>query len=158
MQKPSNKKPYYFYFDALTHYVIKTNETELEELEFKQKPNETDILLSSILFKNELPNKLSSVAFIKALPQLGFQKKAISAKHFYAINELFKERDNQNIEEPYCGAVYRDVLVFYKERKITGIVKLCFSCGHHYIFGTKKNTSNFAQKGNFKKIQQLLNS
>jgi len=158
MQKPSNNNPYYFNFNALVHYQIKIDDAALEDLEFKKTPSHSDVLLSNILFKNHPPQNIKDIAFIESLNQLGFQKKEIAHKHFDTINELFKEQDSQNIEEPYCGAVYRDVLIFYKENKIIGIAKLCFSCGHFSIVGTKKDTSNFSTTGTLKKLQQLLHN
>lgn len=156
MQKLSNKNLYYFKFDALTHYQTSINAADLEELEFKAKPNEQDLLLHNILFKNHPPKNIDDTVFIETLQKLGFQKKVIEAKHFEAINEIFKAHKNQNIQEPFCGAVYRDVLVFHHQNKIIGVAKLCFSCGHHYIIGTEKDTTNFSANGTFKKLKHLL--
>lgn len=164
MQKPSNKNSYYFQFDSVTHYQINMDETALEGLELNKNPNESEELLQGVLFKNQPPSapktlkNINEISFIKKLIGLGFKKEMLKAKHFAAINEIFKERDNQNIEEPYCGVVYRDVLVFHKLNKITGIAKLCFSCGHHHIIGTKKNTENFSSSSAFKKLKLLLNA
>jgi len=164
MQKRTSNNPYYFQFDSVTHYQLNMDETALEELELNKTPTEEEELLQSVLFKNHPPptpktlKNLNEVSFIKKLVQLGFKKEVLKAQHFAAINEIFKEHSKENIEEPFCGLVYRDILVFHKLNKITGIVKLCFSCGHHHIIGTKKNTVNFGQSSTFKKLQQLLNN
>lgn len=163
MEKPSNKNLYYFQFDTVTHYQISLDETATEKLELNKTPDESEMLLQSILFKNEPPQapktlkNLEEISFIKKLVSLGFKKEILSAKHFAALNEIFKERSNQNAEEPFCGMVYRDIIVFHKLNKITGIAKLCFACDHHYIIGTKKDTTNFSANGTFKKLKLLLN-
>lgn len=160
----TEKPSYYFQFDSVTHYHLNMDETALEKLEHNKTPNEDEELLQSVLFKNLPPpapktlKNLTEIGFIKKLVGLGFKKEVLKAKHFAAINEIFKERVNQSIEEPFCGVVFRDVLVFHKLNKITGIVKLCFECGHHHIIGTKKNTENFSTSSNFKKLKLILNT
>jgi len=164
MQKRTSNNTYYFQFDSVTHYQINMEETALEALEHNKTPSEDEELLQNILFKNVPPpapktlKDLNEISFIKKLIRLGFKKEMLKAQHFAAINEIFKERSNQDIEEPFCGVVYRDILVFHKLNKITGIAKLCFSCGHHHIIGTKKNTTNFSTSGTLKKLKLLLNA
>jgi len=155
MQQPLNN-PYYFEFDELIHYCININEAALEELEFKKEPTGLELLLQDILFKNHPPKNLSDIKFIESLEELGFIKKIVETQNFAAINDLFKVHNNKNIDEPYCGAVYRDVLIFYNQSKIIGIAKLCFSCGHFHIVGTEKDTSNFSSLGALKKLHELL--
>ena len=53
-------------------------------------------------------------------------------------------------------AFYRDILVFKKENKTVGVAKVCFGCSQSIITGTKLNTQEFGQSGDYGRLKKLL--
>jgi len=90
------------------------------------------------------------------LVEMGFSKHTLSTSHLTQVQSIFSLKEIQLIEPSYCGAVFRDVLVFYKNNEITGLAKLCFSCGHHVMVGTTINTMYFGQGGDYELLMRLL--
>lgn len=44
-----------------------------------------------------------------------------------------------------------------KKNKTIGIVKVCFDCMAHQIYGSSANTDNFGKNGDYSKLAYLLN-
>jgi len=51
---------------------------------------------------------------------------------------------------------FRDILVFYKNEKISGITKICFGCNESVLIGTKYNADTFGQCGVYSKLKSFL--
>ncbi len=150
------KHKYFFKADAVHHYQIKIDGEVLHKLEFDEHASERELLKRQIIFDEQHPSSIREDDFIEQLPHLGFVKRVISESQLSAIQAIFKLKEINAIEPSYCGAVFRDVLVFYDDQKITGLAKLCFSCQHHVIVGTDLNTTYFGQQGDYHLLQKLL--
>ena len=57
-----------------------------------------------------------------------------------------------------CAPEYRDFLVFRKNDKVSGIAKICLSCGHFYFISSKKEieTENFGTDEEYKLLGKLF--
>lgn len=154
-QQEEKDKQYYFNFDEVKHYTTeaKTNKifalSDSNNLPAKQKYR-IDILI------HNKPRSLSDTAFIKDLEKNGFELNSIEKEQFAAINNIFCEKDHENITGYSCAPVYRDLLVFKKHDRITGIAKICFECARHHIVGTDADTKNFGQSGDYAKLENIL--
>ncbi|MDN5479000.1 MAG: hypothetical protein L0G39_18910 [Chryseobacterium sp.] len=105
---------------------------------------------------DKIPKNINDTDFIKSLEKIGFKKTVIISHKFKKINEIFVEKTvSENIEYA-CAPVYRDILIFKKKEKIIGMAKMCFDCHQKQITGTKANTENFGQDGDYEKLQQIL--
>ena len=74
---------------------------------------------------------------------------AIENTKFSKLKETLKYEFNVEIGVKKCETTFRDILVFQKNNKIVGAVKICFGCGEYYSIG--ENLPNF----NFEKYKEL---
>lgn len=145
----------YFDYDGIDHYHISTDESSVMALDTIPNRSKEDQLKLDIII-NKTPKSINDTEFIKSLEKIGFKKSVIKTHSFKKINEVFIEKTvSENIEYA-CVAVYRDILIFKKKEKIVGIAKICFDCHQKQIVGTKANTENFGQDGDYEKLQQIL--
>jgi hypothetical protein len=148
--KPKAKHPgAYFDFDEITHYRSDIQEGQISGL-FEEKSRILDLILQ------DSPDSLSDTAFINDLDQLPFIKTRIDSKHHYEISAIFSDRMRDDSLEAACIAIYRDILIFRKNKQICGLAKVCFSCEKKYILGTKLNTRGFGKHGDFDKLKAIL--
>lgn len=147
----------FFKTDSIIHYRIEIEGETLSALEFGENLSENDQLKKQVLFDEQHPINIKQTQFIDALENLGFVKTNIEHSEIVQIQSIFSLKKVTSIEPAYCGAIFRDVLVFYLNKQISGIAKLCFSCGHHVIVGTSLDRGNFGQDGDYQVLYKLLN-
>ena len=147
---------YFFDFDELVHYRIEIDENVLLEKEDDQNISPEEQLQIDLIIMDE-PNSIVDTSFIAELENIGFEKKQIEKDQFEKINEIFREKEVDEAIAYSCIAVYRDILIFKKNNKITGMAKICFSCDQNRIYGTSANTINFGQEGDYGKLNKILN-
>lgn len=147
----------YFNYDAIDYYHINMEENSIMALDTIPNRSKKDQLKLDILI-NKTPKDINDTEFIKSLDKLGFKKSVIKAQNFKKINEIFIEKTvNENIEYA-CIPIYRDILIFKKQKKVIGIAKICFECHQKHIVGTNANTENFGQDGDYPKLLQVINT
>lgn len=147
-------KPY-FQFDQVEHYFLDIDEDKIWELEEKEVRSEKENIQLELLIEYT-PDKLSDSIFIKDLEKIDFVKTDIKADKFEQLNKIFCERKHKESFATSCIAIYRDILVFKWNNKITGIAKICFDCDREVITGTTLNTSEFGQSGDYRKLYKIL--
>lgn len=145
----------YFDFDELIHYQNDFAEEKIGELYENQNKSEIDILKFGVIL-DEIPKSINDLTFINRLEEIGYVKSEINQKEFDKINQIFTEKKHAEPMYAGCVYVYRDILVFKKKSKIIGIAKICFGCGDSQIFGTKSNTEEFGQSGDYELLQKIL--
>jgi hypothetical protein len=112
--------------------------------------------LKSGIFLGGIPKDISDLWFIGKLNKIGFKKTMIDKKKFAEIDQFFVEKEAKEHLATSCIYIYRDILVFKKKSKVTGVAKICFGCMAHEITGTNANTDNFGQDGDYDKLENLL--
>lgn len=145
----------YFDFDELIHYKSDFEEDKIGELFDNQNKSEIDKLKYGVLL-DEIPNSINETDFISKLESIGYSKKVIKKSEFNSINKIFIEKKHAEPMYSACVYVYRDILIFKKKSKIIGIAKICFGCGANRIYGTKSNTEEFGQGGDYEKLEKIL--
>ncbi len=57
-----------------------------------------------------------------------------------------------------CAPEYRDILIFKKNEKISGVAKICLSCSQFYLISSKKeiSTDNFGTEEEYKSLKKLF--
>jgi hypothetical protein len=147
----------YFDYDAIDHYHISIDENAVMILDSSQNRSKKDQLKLDILI-NKTPKDINDMEFIKSLEKIGFKKSVIKTQNLKKINEIFIEKTvSENIEYA-CVPIYRDILIFKKQKAIIGIAKICFDCHQKHIVGTNANTENFGQDGDYPKLLQVINT
>lgn len=150
----SDCKPYFSY-DKIEHYYYDISEDELQKIEEKKKKSDKEERQLELLTQNK-PDKLSDTTALSGIEKIGFVKQNISEDKFEALDQIFCERKHKETIAMACIAVYRDILIFKKTGKIIGTAKICFECDQNVITGTTKNTDEFGQSGDYRKLYTLL--
>lgn len=148
------KEPF-FVFDKVEHYKL-ADSTGIDEFHKYRNNSALDSFRLGVV-RNEIPNSLSDSSFIEKLQKIGYSDITVPEEKFQILNEIFSEKKVKNTVDYACVPVYRDILIFKKENKISGIAKICFECLQHRIYGTKKSTEEFGGDGDYQRLDSLLN-
>lgn len=147
----------YFDFDEIIHYHFPIADDDGFKYSDIENKTHTDSLFDNILTQYE-PSTVRDTIFLNSLELQPIKKSIIDPKLFKDFQKIFTSRYHSKITEMACLPVFRDVLVFRKNKKTIGIAKICFHCDQNYIIGTSANTVAFGQSGDYKKLYNLLYS
>jgi hypothetical protein len=145
----------YFQFNKIEHFKIEIDEDKILNFGAKSKNTPKEKRLIQILLEENL-DKLTDTTILKNLQNIGFQKKQIPQNKFEKIKGIFREKKHSEVTEMSCVAIYRDILIFKMNNKIVGTAKICFGCGQSIIAGSKYDTSEFGQSGDYELLRDLL--
>ena len=129
-------------FDGVSHYVIADEDVPVQTL-----IHDISGLENAIIY-DEYPYDLDS-KFHEDLIKVGFKKSEIEKAKFSKLKDILKYEFNIKIGKSRCETTYRDILVFQKNNKIVGVVKICFGCHKYCSIG--ENLPDF----NFEKYTEL---
>jgi hypothetical protein len=146
---------HYFIFDKVEHYSIKTTDHEYMVLETKKNPTENDSLLREVLSRS-IFKSLKDTSTIKHLEKIGYVKMAVDTKLNDSLYEIFCERKHESTMMASCIPMYRNIFVFKHKGETVGLAKICYSCMLSNIVGTKCNTDDFGQSGDFDRLKNLM--
>jgi hypothetical protein len=116
-------------------------------------------LLEELMFKSS-PEKLPAENEIKIIEKY-YKKVIIDKKSKIEIAEIFYDANLPINKATFefgvlCAPVYRDILIFKEDGKVTSIAKICLSCYKNHIV-TEKNTF-INSEIEFEKLHQLLDN
>ncbi|WKL46646.1 hypothetical protein Q1W71_16965 [Flavobacterium pectinovorum] len=155
----SKEEKMFFDFDSVEYYSLNKNKEEAME-ENNSKSHDNGIF-DKIFFDN-YPEKVNNAVFNKTINSDGFSKFELSQKDIEHLkNDIFLEKSSfKMLENVYaCSPQYRDILVFKKNKQISGIAKICLSCRQFYLISSKKEiqTENFGTEEEYKSLEKLFN-
>lgn len=156
-EKPRITGEKYFNYDEIIHYKNDFKEKKIGELYDNYEKSEKDAFRFGVIV-GHTPRSIDEVGFLDKLETIGYEKTSVDSKKFKQIDEVFTEKKHEQVFELSCIYVYRDILIFKKKSKIVGIAKICFGCGASIILGTKSNTEEFGQSGDYQKLEKLLDN
>jgi hypothetical protein len=156
----SKEEKFFFDFDSVEYYSLNKNK-EVEIVENNRK-GVKDSILNNILY-SEFPEKLDNNILFKTINSKGFSKFKLSQKDVeYLKNDVFEEKFSLKMFEfnKACAPEYRDILVFKKNNGISGIAKICLSCGQFYFISSKKGiqTKDFGTEQDYESLAKLFNT
>lgn len=144
---------YYFTFDKIDYYHIETEQELLIKLsEGEIYLSKKEKILQQILLGN-VPVTLADTSIIKELINVGFKFKNVPIKK---LKPFFIVKKDTLAFTSSCRPIYRDILVFQKNNKISGLIKICFDCEKHQIIGASASTLGFGQSGDHLALKKLL--
>jgi len=144
----------FFEYDEIDHYSSNADQEKLMRLP-QNRSKEIDSFTVGVILDN-IPKDITDLYFIDKLESLGFKKRSVDKSKFTAIDSLFREKTVKEAIALSCIHLYRDILIFKKQKRVIGTAKICFSCNANQITGTDANTENFGQEGDYKKLEELL--
>ncbi|GGG44148.1 hypothetical protein [Epilithonimonas arachidiradicis] len=148
-------KPF-FDFDAVDYYSNDIDENIAMNLLNLQNNSELDKLKYDLIV-GETPENINNNNFTDDIIKVGFKKSEIESKDFQSITQLFSESTERDGLYFTCIPIFRDILVFKKNKRIIGAAKICFGCNRNQIIGTKANTNNFGQGKDYEMLSLILN-
>ncbi len=154
-QSVDNRPSIFSNSDEISFYRVKSESENL----FGKDSIEVPKVFTKILFDNE-PLKLPNSNEILHLEKY-YQKIPLNSKSTEKITEIFNDAgfpiNNASFGvSTICAPVYRDILVFKKDGKVTVYAKICLSCYKNYVVSEKKHFENF--QINYEDMNILLDS
>jgi hypothetical protein len=125
----SKEEKMFFDFDSVEYYSLYKNK-EKEIIENNRKGIK-DSILNNTLY-SEFPDTLDNDVFYKTVNSNSFSKFKLSQEDIqYLKDDIFHEKLSFKMFElnKACAPEYRDILIFKKNNEISGIAKICLSCG-----------------------------
>ena len=139
---------YYFDFDQIDHYSF--------DLDVKDIKNKAIITPSTWGFLYSDIKALNDTMFIDSLILNNFSIYEVNPSFFESIKEISMDKNHDEIMTTDCIPIYRDILVFKRNKTIIGVVKICLECSMHSITGTTINTIGFGQSGDYDSLKSIL--
>ena len=152
-----NTEVYYFDFDKVYHYGIKIGSTEIDSLRHNKDSISANGQLLQEILTFGTPVDINDTSFVLKLEDIGYTKNELPEEDFEIINNVFREKGpDPNSWMAMCMPEFRDILIFKKEARISGMVKICFGCQIVSIVGTNANTENFGSFGAYDTLRNLF--
>ena len=137
-------------FDQIVHF--KYDKEKFGEVDFGAVSVDDPTPLLVPLADNSFANLSAK------LERHGFDSSEVDEGYFPEINALFDcEEYNGPRLVAECIPVYRDILVFRKSERIIKVAQICFDCDKIEFIGDWQNAGAFGQRGEFQKLENLLN-
>lgn len=145
----------FFDYDQVDYYFINSGHNTIAKL-FRNEYNSASDTLMAQVIAGGIPKSITDLSFIEMLEPSGYQNKKLNPSLFAALDAIFSEKKLDEYEIAGCAPLYRDILIFRKGNKVTGIAKICFECGGYQIEGAKVDPDCFGQSGEYEKLELLL--
>lgn len=133
------KQPF-FDFNEVDHYstTISDDDTHaLSEWDTSMTREEIrEVYVLDGILSWAFPKTLNDTAFFDGLSNQAFKKTVLPESSVQGLKEVFSAPVETDGVADLCSPVYRDILVFRKDAKVTGIAKICFTCSQSYVLGT----------------------
>lgn len=146
----------FFEYNQLDYYHTDIKDDRILELYHNQDKSKIDKFKYGII-TGEVPDKITDQEFLKFIEKIGYSKKEIDSSNFETLNKIFIEKPEEDRSAASCTPIFRDILIFKKDKKITGIAKICFSCHHYRIVGTNADTKFFGSDNDYRQLWKILN-
>ncbi len=145
----------YFQYDNIEHFSMQIEADSIWNIFDKQNQTEKEKTLIEIVTAETI-DEIADTLKLSDLISLGYKKKDLPNDKFNAVNDLFCERNYDEISVNMCIPVYRDILLFKREKQTIGYARICFECEMSSIVGSTRDTKTFGQAGEFQKLNRLL--
>jgi hypothetical protein len=93
----------------------------------------------------------------KKLKKYGYTRTTLDSSVCMNIDSILIQKPHPEVSYlTECSPVYRDILIFKKDKKITGIAQICFSCDQFYFVGNVIKSEGFGQYEELRKLKKVL--
>ena len=149
-------KPYFNYDEIeFFHNDVNNDLNGLSEIYDKLEEKKIDSLEFKVLVGG-VPESVADSAFVNKLNQIGFYKIPLSEYKQNELREIFVEKNRNAEPKDALKTVFKDVLIFRKNKKIVGFSKLSFKYFQSRIIGSEFNSDYFPTNFEHKKIEKIL--
>ena len=140
-------------FDSLEHYSIAISPYKLGELEDKANKSSRESLLLTMLEGSQVDT--SSLAH---LLEIGYSKTEVDRSLYGSIDSLFLSNQRKDYLDSSCINQFRDILIFYRDNKCVGAVKICFDCKAMVSWSSDLKFDGFGDWEDYDKLYTILRS
>lgn len=145
----------FFEYDEIDYYQIEIEMEDAANLyKFKKRSNIDNLRYQVIC--NNIPENIDDLDFLNFMNEIGYRKQSINTSDFSSVDKIFVEKPAGEMMAAGCIAVFRDILIFKKNKLVTGIAKICFSCHKYQLVGTEAQTENFGSNDDYSKLAGIL--
>lgn len=149
-----NCKPYFDY-DQVVYFHNPVSSDGIFDVVTKENKTPKEKAFVEMMIDDTF-SVMADTAQILNLKEMGFKESVVPSTEFASLDSIFCERKHESWLATSCIPEYRDILVFKKKHKIVGVAKICLECMKSVISGTKRNTDQFGQSGDYDKLSILL--
>ena len=144
----------FFDYDEIDYY-FNDSFKEAEMVDLLDKKSELNSLRMGVIL-GSIPKDISDLSFVNNFEKIGYKKSLLDKSKFGDIDKIFVEKSVKENIATSCEYIYRDILIFKRNKNIIGTAKICFGCMANEIKGTNANTENFGQDGDYERLKILL--
>lgn len=154
-KKITQNKPF-FDFDEVVHYQIQDPERGNNDSAVRDTiPTKKKFLY--ILLRHPCPiTQEEKIKFKEALESVDKKEHKIDPKYYKELNWIFSEKRCDNIWESACEPTYRDIFIFKKNKKETGMAKICFECQLFSISNKEAIVDCFNQNDELNRLKKII--
>jgi len=154
-QSVDNRPSIFSKSDEINFYRVKEESENLLGKDSIEVPK----VFTELLFDTE-PQELPNSNELQYLEKY-YQKIPLNSVYTEKITEIFNDAGFPINKASFgvssiCAPVYRDILVFKKEGKVTAYAKICLSCYKNYVVLENNHFENF--QINYEDLHKLLDS
>jgi len=152
----SEKKPF-LDFDQIDYYCVSISDEMESNMYDKKRTFEEETFLK--ILHGDISINLKNDSLVKQIESTNFFKLIeIPAKLNKEVSQCFLSNSYSQASlfsvSTICAHIYRDILIFKKDKKIVGVVFVCFSC-YGIIYHSKNGYERI--KINFVELEKVLN-
>ncbi|HLO72228.1 MAG TPA: hypothetical protein VK167_15240 [Flavipsychrobacter sp.] len=151
----THNNKYLFDFDEATHYYYEIEEDSLMNMWTKENKTDKEKKIINLLI-DDIPYSIKDSSSVKNLERYGFIKKQISNSDKSKLREAIRRKKVADFEETTCIAEYRDIIIFKKNHKIVGVIKICFGCDQYLIIDSRGQKQDYEEHIHMGILSQIL--
>lgn len=155
-KKITQNKPF-FDFDEVIHYEFPIPTKEYEDLILVETLSEKGKFLSILLGDPCPETHEEKIRFKEAIESVDKVENNINPKYYNKLrNQIFSEKKCDDTWAYACVPIYRDIFIFKKNKKETGMAKICFECQLFSISNKDADTECFNMNGELDGLRKII--
>lgn len=150
-----NKEQQFFDFDRVIYFKTKIDDNTAHALAIDRNLSDDENFYSGIL-SGDFPLDIQTVDTNRMI-KVSYTKRNLDQAALKGLREIFSIKNpTSEIITMTCLPVYRDVLVFAKANKISGLAKICFGCHQYHFLGQLVTTESFGTDSDYTRLENVL--
>jgi len=151
------KEPQLFYeFDTVDYYHSNVSSDDIYNLTNDLNDSEESDAFLNIYYDENFPKSINDRDFIRNVKHLYKVQGTLDKKYFTTLKDIFSDHYDFKFSTNKCEPEFRDILIFKKDSKVTGICKICFECGISHLVSVEKSIMFSRTDDDYKRLQKMI--
>lgn len=152
-KKDQTSSKCFFDFNQIDYYYF--IDTARERNLYNNEPKSADDSLLYEVYSENINSLSMDTSFLEHLERIGYDKISVNSQYYMQFSKIFSmKKKYREVSMNDCLPAYRDIFVFRKDEKISGVAKICFTCDLYNFIGTQKGFG-FGMQGEFEQLEAL---